>query len=493
MKHPHPTFVTDFRVFSIEQCKQIHLASLDILSRIGIRIFDDSALELLKSSRTDVSDGNLVRFPASLVEWALRTAPPNVTLWNRDRQPSVYLQERNVHFGSGSDCPFIRDSFTDKRRGFLKEDVAQGIRICDYLPNLDFVLSIGLVSDVDVSVSDLHQFDAMIRNTRKPVVFTAHHVRNCKVIVEMAEILAGGPAELRRRPQIALFTETISPLKYAEETTQKLLYMAEKQLPVVLSSGPMMGASGPQTHAGIIALANAEVLAGIVMAQLKCKGAPIIYALGIHPLDMHTTVLPYGAPELHLNTAAAADLARYYDLPVWGYAGCSDAKIVDQQAAIEASSSILMSLLSGNQLVHDVGYLESGMTGSFEMLVLSDTIIEMGRNLLKPIEINPETLALDVIEKVGPGGHFMNEENTLKHYREVWYHDLIDRNRYEKWLNTGGMPMGERLNRKVKKILENHKVKPFPSDIDRLLVERLAQAEEASAAKPTIRTTVEEH
>jgi trimethylamine--corrinoid protein Co-methyltransferase len=478
MKHPYPTFVNDFHVLSKNQCEQIHLASLEILSSIGIRIFEDNALELLKANGAEVADENLVRFPASLVEWAVRNAPPNVTLWNRDGEPSVRLQERNVYFGTGSDCPLIRDSFSGERRSFLKEDVAQGIRICDYLPNLDFVLSIGLISDVDISVSDLHQFDAMIRNTRKPVVFTAHTAQNCKAIVEMAEIVAGGQAELRRKPQVVLFTETISPLNYGKETTQKLLYMAEKHIPVVLDSGPMMGATGPQTHAGVLALANAEVLAGIVMAQLKSKGAPIIYALGIHPLDMRTTVLPYGAPELSLNTAATADLARYYDLPVWGYAGCSDAKTMDQQAAIEASSSILMSLLGGNQLVHDVGYLESGLTGSFDMLVLSDTIIEMGRNLLKPIEINPETLALDVIEKVGPGGQYLNEKNTMKHYRDVWYHDLIDRKRFEAWVKDGEETMGERVNRKVKQILETHTVKAYSAEVDGQLVERLARAEE---------------
>jgi trimethylamine--corrinoid protein Co-methyltransferase len=139
-----------------------------------------------------------------------------------------------------------------------------------------------------------------------------------------------------------------------------------------------------------------------------------------------------------------------------------------------------MSLLGGNQLVHDVGYLESGLTGSFDMLVLSDTIIEMGRNLFKPIEINPETLALDVIEKVGPGGQYMNEKNTLKHYRDVWYHDLIDRKRYEAWVKDGEETLGERVNQKVKEILKTHTVKAYSVEVDAQLVERLARAEQES-------------
>ncbi len=478
MQHPYPTFITDFRVLTEAQCKQIHLASLEILSYMGVQIHDDEAITLLKENGADVTDNVLVRFPAGLVEWAVRCAPPSVILWDRTGRAAVRLQERHVHFGTGSDCPNILDSFTGERRKFTKEDVEQGMRVCDYLPNIDFVLSMGLISDVDETVSDLHQFDAMIRNTVKPVVFTAHHVTNCRSIVEMAEIVAGGADALCRRPQIALFTETISPLKYAPETTQKLLYMAGKHLPVVLSSGPMMGASGPQTHAGALALANAEVLAGMVIAQLRRRGAPIIYALGIHPLDMKTMVLPYGAPELSLNTAAAADMARFYDLPVWGYAGCSDAKTVDQQAAIEAVSSIIMSLLAGNHLVHDVAYLESGLTSSFDMLVLSDLAIEMGRHLLKPVVIDPDTLALEVIERVGSAGHYMGDEHTLSHFRDIWYHKLIDRQRYEAWLADGALTLGDRINQKVREILNTHVPASLSDDIKQRLMERLTQAED---------------
>jgi len=442
-----------------------------------MRIFDEGAVELLRESGAYISDGNLVGFPPHLVEWALRSAPSGITLCDRTGRPALRLQERQVHFGTGSDCPYILDSHTGERRRFLKEDVALGMRLCDYLSNIDFVLSMGLISDVPTAVSDIHQFEAMIKNTVKPVVFTAHNSENCRVIVDMAEIVAGGEEELRENPHIALFTEVISPLKYGRETTQKLLFMAQKHLPVVLSSGPMMGASGPQTHAGVLALANAEVLGGIVIAQLKREGAPIIYALGIHPLDMRTTVLAYGAPELSLNTAAATDLARYYNLPVWGYAGCSDAKVLDQQAAIEATISVLMSLLSGNNLVHDVGYLDSGLTGSYEMVLLTDTVIEMGRSLLKEIEIDDETLALDLINKLGPEGNYLGEEHTYEHFREVWYSDMVDRRNYSDWAKLGSLTMGDRLNRKVREILEEHVPEPLSDGVKEELSEMVERAE----------------
>ena len=401
-----------------------------------------------------------------------------MVLSHRGGGQSLLLEGRNVHFGTGSDCPYIRDARTGERRAFLKQDVAEGIRLCDALPNIDFVLSIGLISDVPSAVSDIHQFEAMLLNTMKPIVFTAHGLANCHLIVEMAELAAGGVEELRLNCNIAIFVEANPPLVFTRETLQKTMFMAAKGLPVVFSSGPMMGVSGPQTHAGIIALSNAENLAGNTIVQLTRAGAPFVYAHGIHPLDMQTMVLAYGAPELSFNTAVAADLAHFYGLPVWGYAGCSDAKILDEQAAIEATGSIIMSLLSGNNLVHDVGYLESGLTSSFEMILLSDVVIGMARSMLKPLDVSPETLALDLIDRVGPGGSFIQEEHTLRHFREVWYSTLIDRRNYQSWTARGSLPMGARLNQRVLQLLRDHTPEPLPEPIRgalRAVVERAAR------------------
>jgi len=471
----------DFRILSDEQCQQIHLASLEILSRTGIRVMDQEAVTLLQEAGADVTDGNLVRYPPHLVEWALRVAPPRVILCHRSGERVMWLEDRNVYFGTGSDCPNVLDSYSGQRRKFLKKDVSDGIRVCDALPNIDFVLSIGLISDVPTAVSDVHQFEAMLLNTVKPLVFTAHGLEGCRDIIEMAEIAAGGAVELRRNPNVAAFVEANPPLQFGQRMLRQILFMADKMLPIVFSSGPMMGASGPQTHAGIIALSNAENLAGNVIVQLKRQGTPFIYAHGIHPLDMRTTVLPYGAPELSLNTGAAADLAHFYNLPVWGYAGCSDAKVLDQQAAMEATASVIMSILTGNHLVHDVGYLESGLTSSFEMIALTDTAVEMARHMLKPIEIDEETLALDLIHQVGPGGSFLEERHTLEHFREVWYSNMIDRKKYEGWVEAGSLTMGERLNQQVKKILQEHTPEPLPDGQVRAIREIVERAERRSA------------
>jgi len=467
----------NFRILTEEDCHQIHLATLEVLRRTGVRVMEPEAVKLLESAGAEVDNGHVGHFPAHLVEWALRTAPPRVMLSHRGGDRALWLQDRNVYFGTGSDCPNILDSFTGERRKFRKDDVAQGIRLCDALDNIDFVLSIGLISDVPSEVSDIHQFAMMALNTTKPVIFTSHGPENCRIMVEMAEVIAGGEDALRRNPFIANFVEVNPPLQISQKTCREIMYMAKKMLPVVFSCGPMMGASGPQTHAGIITQANAENLAGNVIMQLTREGAPFIYAQGVHPLDMRTTVLPYGAPELSLNTGAAADLAHFYNLPVWGYAGCSDAKMLDQQAAMEAMASVTMSVLTGNNLVHDVGYLESGLTSSFEMIALTDVAVEMARHMLKPIVIDEENLALDLIHKVGPGGSYIQEKHTLEHFREVWYNDLIDHKNYEGWGESGSLTMGDRLNRHVKRILKEHKPRPMPQDRVQAVQEMVGEAE----------------
>ena len=468
---------SNFAVLSVEKCERIHRASLRILAETGVRLYAPEAVALLRGGGAQALGDDLVLVPPELVEWALRAAPAEVTLHDRAGHPALHLRGRNVYFGTGSDCPFILDSRTGERRPFTRRDVEQGITLCDHLRNIDFVLSIGLISDVPIGVSDLHQFEAMVLNTTKPVVFTAHDLRNCETIIRMADCVAGGADALGTRPSVAYFAEVDCPLKYAAETCRKVLLMAERRLPVILGAGPMMGATGPQTHAGALALANAECLAGIVMAQLKREGAPVICGLGIHPFDMRSAILPYGAPELFLNTAAAADLARFYGLPTWGYAGCGDAKLLDQQSAVEITASVLMSLLSGANLVHDVGYLESGLVGSFDAIVLADSVIEMGRQLVKSIDVDDETLALDVVHAVGHDGNYLEAEHTLRHFREVWYPGLFDRRKVEDWVKDGRLTMGERVADEVRRILETHAPPVLPEEVRKELRRLVSRAE----------------
>ncbi len=277
----------------------------------------------------------------------------------------------------------------------------------------------------------------------------------------MAEIAAGGPERLKNNPFVALYTEPISPLQLAEESTQKLMFMAEKSLPVVFVPGLITGATGPMTIAGGLIQANAEILGGYVLANLIRPGTPFIHGGSIAPMDMATSIHAYCSPEDLLGSTALTDLARYYRLPMFSFAGCSDSCTFDQQAAIEGALWTLISSLNGANLVHDVGYINNGLTTSFEQIVVSNEVISMIRRMTGGFEINEETMALDLIDQIGPAGEYLTSDHTLKHFRENWFPTLFSKLPYEKWEKDGRRDLGRRANEKVRHILENYQPKPL--------------------------------
>jgi trimethylamine--corrinoid protein Co-methyltransferase len=281
---------------------------------------------------------------------------------------------------------------------------------------------------------------------------------------------------LREQQHILLYSEPSSPLQQSETAVDKLLLMAEHELPVVHSPGPLMGGTAPITMAGGLVMSLAEILSGLVVHQMTNPGAPFIFGAGLHHMDMKSTQICYGGPEFQLTKAAVAQLGRWYGMPTWGYAGCSDAKVMDEQAAAEATLSVLMAKLTGANLIHDVGYMESGLATSFEMIVLTDELISMVDGLINGIEVSDETLMLDELDEVGPGGHFLNTEATMAHFRDFWYPDLLSREIRETWQERGGTRLGERLAEKVQTITEEHRPQPLAAEKQEKVERILEQA-----------------
>jgi len=228
--------------------------------------------------------------------------------------------------------------------------------------------------------------------------------------------------------------------------------------------------------AGGLVMSLAEIFSSLVVHQLKRRGAPFVFGAGLHHMDMGSAQICYASPEFQLTKAAVAQLGRWYGMPTWGYAGCSDAKVMDEQAALEALLSVLMAKLSGANLIHDVGYVESGLTTSFEMIVLTDELVALADHLLKGIEINDDTLMLDEIHAVGPGGHFMDTQQTLSRFRDFWYPSLLDRGRRDQWLDAGATTLGQRLNSRVQDIIREHKPRALDPHTKQKLQQILAQA-----------------
>jgi trimethylamine--corrinoid protein Co-methyltransferase len=300
---------------------------------------------------------------------------------------------------------------------------------------------------------------AMLMNSTKPILFVTTEFEGCVDGIKMAEAVAGGEEELRRNPISALYINVTSPLRHNKEALQKLMFMAEKGLPTTYTPVVLRGMNGPVTIAGAIALANAGELAGLVIAQLKREGTPIILTGGVNDMtDMRTMTGIYAAPE---NRVMSAELAHYYGLPIFGLAGASDSKLPDEQAAAEAAFSLLLETLCGAQMVHDVGYLESGRLNSVEQIVICDELIGYVKRFMTGLAINEETLALDVIDAVGPHGDFLSTQHTLRHFKADWYPRLLDRTLFDNWIADGGKTLRERARERAQEILKSHTPEPL--------------------------------
>ena len=465
-----------FAVLSESQLNDLHLAALEVLRRIGIRFYHEEALEMLKKAGDFISDGNLVKFPASLVEDAIASVPSRIVMCDRDGEPAMFLEGTKVYFGTGSDCPYLLDPETGEHRKFTQADLIDAYRLCDALPNIHFVMSVGIPSDVDPDIAFDVQMALMLEYTTKPIVFVTGDRASCQRAIDMAAAVAGSHEALVEQQHILLYSEPSSPLQQSRDAIDKLLLMAEYGLPVVHSPGPQMGATAPITMAGGLVMSLAEVLSALVVHQLKRPGAPFVFGIGLHHMEMSSGQICYASPEFQLTKAAVAELGRWYGIPTWGYAGCSDSKVMDEQAALEAMLSVLMAKLSGANLVHDVGYMESGLATAYEMIVLTDELVAMTDHIMKGIEVSEDTLLLDELERVGPGGHFLDSEQTLKRFREFWFPNLLDRKRREQWLRLGGTTLGERLKVRVREILKEHRPKPLPPEKKRKVQEILSSA-----------------
>lgn len=454
-----------FQRLSQHQLERIHFASLEILERTGVRLLVPEAVELLKSAGAEIINETDVRIPSHLVEWALRTAPKRVMIANQSGERVMPLEQRNVFYGPGSDCPNVIDLRSGERRQGKLADIVEGIRVCDALDNIDFVMSLNIAGDVPQEHADLYQMQAMLENTSKPIMFVTTEFEGCVKAVEMAELVAGGAEALRRNPFIFLYINVTAPLVHNEEALQKLLFMAEKGLPTSYTPVVLRGASGPITPAGATAYANAGELAGLVVAQLKREGAPVILSGGTQDmLDMRSMLDIYISPD---NKAVCVEMAQYYGLPIFGLGGASDSKQPDEQAAAEAAFSLMTETMAGSHLIHDVGYLEGGLTNSIEMITMCDELIAWVGKFMEGIVVDDETLALDWIDQVGFGQDFLGLDHTHDHFKEDWYPTLLDRQDHAGWSADGSLTLRQRAQKKALKILEEHQPKPLPEEVSK--------------------------
>jgi trimethylamine--corrinoid protein Co-methyltransferase len=447
------------QVLTEEQIEAIYHSALRVLYETGLRVYDKEGIDVAHSGGAIVEDtteeSSLVKMPHWMVEKALTAVPSRVVLKGPDRKYRMELYKNQIYFGGGSDTPFTIDPNTGERRRTMYQDVKNIARVAEALPNLDFHMSLGITQDTAVLTYDRWQYLAMLEGTNKPINVTAVDAEGLSDLLEMAKIRLGGEAEWRKGPAFSLYIEPVSPLTQSKEVVQKLLFAVDHDIPCVYTPCPLAGATAPSTLAGLLVQALAESLFGVVVSQLRKPGAQMVIGGLMSNMDMYTATYNYGSPELPLLSAGYTDITKWLQMPMYETAGCSDAKLFDEQAAMEASINIATAALIGGNMIHDVGYLDSGLTSSMELMVACDEIIDMMKRILRGIPVNDDTLALDVMASVGPGGHYLEHDHTYDRFKtEIWRPKLIDRLRWDDWTAMGSKRHGDRVKERVLEILE---------------------------------------
>lgn len=423
-------------------CDRLHQASLAILAGVGIEVHDTRALGLLADAGATVA-GTRARIPERLVGQAVASCPHSFSLPGRAADGSL---DRSVApggglFGNGTDCLYFRDVQTGRRRRAELADVAAIAAACELLPGFDFVMSGVLPADAPLERVDLAQFATMLKFTRKPLVISpATAGDSLPAMLAMAQ-LAG------RSDSFAVLGMSNPPLMLDTACLGKARACGVAGVPFICAPADQMGATGPASVAGAIALGHAETLAALVVHQLASPGAPFVYGVGAGTtFDMRSFVDVWMSPEGQMADAASCRLATALGLPTWSYAGGCDAKTIDGQLATELAVTLVYGAQTGASLYHDVGEFEAGVQNALETLVLGDALIGFVRRLEAGFVVDDETLQLADIEAVGPGGSFLGRPYTRRHHRDAWSSPLFDTTTFERWAEAGSSTFEERLH-----------------------------------------------
>jgi trimethylamine--corrinoid protein Co-methyltransferase len=462
MMNPEPNaFTPTLSFLSAKDKEKIYHAALRVLEHAGMLVQHDDAVKRLKEAGCRQDEAGLISIPAALVEKALQSAPANIPMFNREGEQVMDLGGRRAYFGTGSDLMYHVDGKTLERTHTRLEHIARAARVCDALTNIDFIMSFAHPHDIDAQRAYVASFATMAANSVKPIVNTADSRDDLSAMWAISEILRGGESQLREKPYWIQYDEPISPLKHPFKSIDKLIFCAQTGMPVIYSPAPIAGSTAPMTVAGHVVQGLAECFAGLVVHQLTVPGAPFLMGMGAAVLDMATSQCSYNAPEYLMAYMGMVEMSHYFDIPNWGYAGTSDAQIPDGQATYEAGLLTYLSTAAGSNLNHDVGYLDFGLTGSLEMIVIMDEVIDQIRRIQKGIDVDEDHLAVEVIAQGGRQGQFLTHPHTLKHLRSTqWRPRLICRSGYERWSAEGRTSLLDRAHERLNQILNTHTARP---------------------------------
>ena len=444
------------KILSDNELERIYQASLSLLENPGIFSESDLFLDIFQKGGAKVDrEQRTICVPREMVQAALKSAPSSVVLYGRnDPAMDMLLEVGRVYYGMGGTSePLFWDYDQWRARQPTKADMVNSTRIGHALTNIDFVQTLCMAGDMPTGEIFFHDFDAIFRNTSKPTVLNILERPFTQHLLAMLAAVSGGEEALRAKPTALGIVTPITPLKIAI-MNEGLIDVVQAGIPILYSPGPLMGATGPATVAGTTVLTNAEVLFGVVLTQLIKPGAPVVLKPDTDVFDMKTTQCTYGSPEQDLGKIAMAQLAHFYNLPIYSLGGGVEGKVPDAEAAGEAMMGCLLNGLAGITLSQSLGTLSWGQYGSQEMVVICDELVLMVKRILSGFEVTDETLAVDVIRAVGHGGSYLSEDHTAKFFRkELFFPKLFRRQSMEQWINAGSKMIHEVAHERVQEIL----------------------------------------
>ncbi len=467
-----------FRLISKDSVEEIHEGSLAILEKTGVNVKGDEAVISLRNAGCEVdSDGKIIRIPRSLVEESLSKIDPVLKLCGRDGKHERTIGGDNVTFNPGSSAVYFSDHRTGQTRQPVSKDLVDLVRLVDGLKHIHAQSTAMVPSDVPNEVSDLYRLYLVLRNSTKGIITGAFTKNGIVDMKQMLEIVAGGEKKLVNQPMAIFDVCPSSPLVWSETACQNLIYCARFNIPAEIIPAPQMGATSPITLAGTLVQSNAEFLSGVVISQLTRPGAPVVYGGSPTTFDMKRLSSCLGTIENMMVACASAQVAKYYRVPSHAYLGLSDSKTLDSQSGIETSIGIILAVLAGINVVSGPGMLIFENCQSLEKLVIDNEICGMALRLADGIAMNSETFALEVINKVGAGGHYLAEKHTRNWLEKEHFmpSDVIDRLTLEAEKKQGPKDLIYRARKTVDQTLKEHVTEPLPTDVENDLRNKLKE------------------
>ncbi|KUO53324.1 MAG: hypothetical protein APF76_08755 [Desulfitibacter sp. BRH_c19] len=456
-----------YKPLSLKEVEKIHNTSLRILEEVGFMVDNKRALVVLEKIGCKVDYLNkIVRVEPDVLMRTIKKAPARITLYGRDEKNNLVIEANRTYYSNGGTAIKTIDVETGERRDSTLEDISQICKLIDYLNNIHMIMLPVYPGGIETNEVDVNRFFNALNNSTKHVMGGIYHEDGAKDVIKMAQILAGGEEEFRKRPILTFITCLLSPLKMEHNYVNFMFDAADAGVPVVTSVCPISGLTAPMTLAGQLAQLNAEALSGILLLQAINNGTPVFYSVVPTIADMRSMGFLFGAVESGIMNAACAQLASYYNIPMYSTGGVSESKVGDAQSGYEKAMGSLMPALAGAQLIHDAaGLLEGSICFSLEQLVIDDEINGMALRATRGIEVNDDTLAYETIKSVGPGGNYLAQGHTVKHMRtETFFPKVANRNIYTDWVKDGSKNSWQRANEIAREALANHQVQPFESE-----------------------------